>query len=85
MVATKLAQHETTFTRLIWVFSRNLIFPSIKSGITESVLKNPDRQFPLSALMFGDVKLQEIDIQNLKLSENAQNAATIQMRFLIFP
>ena len=68
-VTAKLAQHETTFQEFnIGVFPQPYL-----AG-----------KFPLSAMFFGDVKLQEVDIQNVKLSENAQNSANIQMRFSDF-
>ena len=84
MVATKLAQHETTFHAFnLGILPQPYIsFDKVRHNRIS--IEKLTGKFPLSALLFGDVKLQEIDIQNLKLSENAQNAATIQMRFSDF-
>lgn len=84
MVATKLAQHETTFQEFnLGVFPQPYIsFDNVQHNRIS--IEKLIGKFPLSALFFGDVKLQEIDIQNVKLSENAQNSAHIQMRFSDF-
>lgn len=84
MVATKLAQHETTFQEFnLGVFPQPYIsFDNVQHNRIS--IEKLIGKFPLSALFFGDVKLQEIDIQNVKLSENAQNSANIQMRFSDF-
>ena len=84
MVATKLAQHETTFQEFnLGVFPQPYIsFDNVQHNRIS--IDKLIGKFPLSALFFGDVKLQEIDIQNVKLSENAQNSANIQMRFSDF-
>lgn len=84
MVATKLAQHETTFQEFnLGVFPQPYIsFDNVQHNRIS--IEKLIGKFPLSALFFGDVKLQEIDIQNVKLSENAQNSANIQMHFSDF-
>ena len=83
-VTAKLAQHETTFQEFnIGVFPQPyLAFESVKHN--QISIEKLTGKFPLSAMFFGDVKLQEVDIQNVKLSENAQNSANIQMRFSDF-
>lgn len=84
MVATKLAQHETIFQEFnLGVFPQPYIsFDNVQHNRIS--IEKLIGKFPLSALFFGDVKLQEIDIQNVKLSENAQNSANIQMHFSDF-
>ena len=84
MVATKLAQHETTFHAFNLGILPQPYISFDKVWHNRISIEKLTGKFPLSALLFGDIKLQEIDIQNLKLSENAQNAATIQMRFSDF-
>lgn len=83
-VTAKLAQYETTFHAFnLGILPQPYIsFDKVRHNRIS--IEKLTGKFPLSALLFGDVKLQEIDIQNLKLSENAQNAATIQMRFSDF-
>ena len=83
-VSTKLAQHETTFHAFNLGILPQPYISFDKVQYNRISIEKLTGKFPLSALLFGDVKLQEIDIQNLKLSENAQNAATIQMRFSDF-
>ena len=84
MVAAKLAQHETTFQEFnLGVFPQPYIsFDNVQHNRIS--IEKLIGKFPLSALFFGDVKLQKIDIQNVKLSENAQNSANIQMHFSDF-
>lgn len=83
-VSTKLAQHETTFHAFNLGILPQPYISFDKVQYNRISIEKLTGKFPLSAMLFGDVKLQEIDIQNLKLSENAQNAATIQMRFSDF-
>jgi len=83
-VTAKLAQYETAFHAFnLGILPQPYIsFDKVRHNRIS--IEKLTGKFPLSVLLFGDVKLQEIDIQNLKLSENAQNAATIQMRFSDF-
>lgn len=83
-VSAKLAQYETTFHSFnLGILPQPYIsFDKVRHNRIS--IEKLTGKFSLSTLLFGDVKLQEIDIQNLKLSENAQNAATIQMRFSDF-
>ena len=83
-VSAKLAQYETTFHSFnLGILPQPYIsFDKVRHNRIS--IEKLTGKFPLSTLLFGDVKLQEIDIQNLKLSENAQNAATIKMRFSDF-
>ena len=83
-VSTKLSQHETTFHAFNLGILPQPYISFDKVQYNRISIEKLTGKFPLSVLLFGDVKLQEIDIQNLKLSENAQNAATIQMRFSDF-
>ena len=83
-VSTKLAQYETTFHAFNLGILPQPYISFDKVQYNRISIEKLTGKFPLSAMLFGDVKLQEIDIQNLKLSENAQNAATIQMRFSDF-
>ncbi|WP_109077248.1 AsmA-like C-terminal region-containing protein [Aggregatibacter kilianii] len=84
VVTAKLAQHETSFRQFkVGVFPQPyLAFENVKHN--QISIAKLTGKFPLSALFSGDVKLQEVDIQNVKLSENAQNSANIQMRFSDF-
>ncbi|QEH46055.1 AsmA family protein [Aggregatibacter actinomycetemcomitans] len=84
VVYAKLAQHETTFQAFNLGFFPQpyLAFENVKHN--QISIEKLTGKFPLSALFSGNVKLQALEIQNAKWSENAQNSADIQMRFSDF-